>query len=221
MILTFMRHPPTDAKSETCIGQTDVELSPEGRAALIPLAGEACRLRPDQILCSDLKRCRLLAEAIAARLGLFAESDPIWRELSFGTWENRTWSDIQAREPQVLSEWMANFDTVAPPAGESFQQLQARVLKGIESKILCDMGAKPVPRSEMNPGRTAMPHCLVVTHAGVIRAAFSAFSDLPLRKAFEFAVPYGSHTSFRRCGNHWSPLDIVAGRRALSPKWAP
>jgi broad specificity phosphatase PhoE len=221
MILTLMRHPPTNAESETCIGQTNVELSPEGRTALIPLAGEACRLRPDQILCSDLKRCQLLAEAIAARLGLFAESDPIWRELSFGTWENRTWSEIQAREPQVLSEWMANFDTVAPPAGESFQQLQARVLKGIERKILCDTGETPVPRSEMNTGRTAMPHCLVVTHAGVIRAAVSAFSDLPLREAFELAVPYGSHTSFRRRGNRWSPLDIVAGRRSLSPEWAP
>jgi broad specificity phosphatase PhoE len=221
MILTLMRHPPINRESETCIGQTNVELSPEGRTALIPLAGEACRLRPDQILCSDLKRCQLLAEAIAARLDLFAESDPIWRELSFGTWENRTWSDIQAREPQVLCEWMANFDTVAPPAGESFQQLQARVLKGIESKILCHTGEAPVLRSEMNTGRPATPHCLVVTHAGVIRAAVSAFSDLPLRKAFELAVPYGSHTSFRRCGNRWSPLDIVAGRSSLSSQRAP
>jgi alpha-ribazole phosphatase len=220
MILTLMRHPPTNAESETCIGQTNVELSPEGQTALIPLAREACRLRPDQILCSDLKRCRLLAEAIAARLGLFAESDPIWRELSFGTWENRTWNDIQAREPRVLSEWMANFDTVAPPAGESFQRLQARVLKGIESKILCHTGETPAPRSVMNHGRTARPHCLVVTHAGVIRAAVCAFSDLPLRKAFELAVPYGSHTSFRQRGNRWSPLDIVAGKRSLSPTWA-
>jgi broad specificity phosphatase PhoE len=221
MILTLMRHPPTNGESETCLGQTNVELSLEGQTALIPLVGEACRLRPDQILCSDLKRCQVLAEAIAGRLGLFAESDPIWREVNFGTWENRTWSDIQAREPQVLSEWMANFDTVAPPGGESFQQLQARVLKGIENKILGDTGETPVPRSEMNTGRRAMPHCLVVTHAGVIRAAVSAFSRLPLRKAFELAVPYGSHTSFRRHGNRWSPLDIVAGRRSLSPKWAP
>ena len=38
MILTFMRHPPIEAKSERCIGQTNVELSPEGRAALISLA---------------------------------------------------------------------------------------------------------------------------------------------------------------------------------------
>ena len=48
MILTFMRHPPVEAGSERCIGQTNVELSPEGRAALIPLAEKACRLKTGQ-----------------------------------------------------------------------------------------------------------------------------------------------------------------------------
>jgi broad specificity phosphatase PhoE len=219
MILTFMRHLPIDTGSEQCIGQTNVELSPDGWTALLPLAKKACRLRPDKILCSDLKRCQLLAEAIAARLGLFAEPDPIWREVSFGTWENRTWSDIQAREPQVLSEWIANFDTVAPPAGESFEQLQARVLTGVDGKIVgarCDAGVTPVPQSGLNMGETPMLHYLVVTHAGVIRAAVSAFSGLPLRKAFELAVPYGSYTSFCWGANHWSPVDLFAGRSALS-----
>jgi alpha-ribazole phosphatase len=213
MILTFMRHPPIDAGTEQCIGQTNVELSPDGLTALVSLANEACRLRPDKIFCSDLKRCQLLAEAIAGRLGLFAEPDSIWREVSFGTWENRTWNDIQAREAQALSDWIANFDTVAPPAGESFEQLQARVLSAVESKIVgatCNAGVTPVPRSGLNTGETRMLHYLVVTHAGVIRAAVSAFCGLPLRKAFELAVPYGSYTSFRWGQDRWSPVDLVA-----------
>ena len=80
MILTFMRHLPIDTGSEQCIGQTNVELSPDGWTALLPLAKKACRLRPDKILCSDLKRCQLLAEAIAARLGLFAGRSALSRE---------------------------------------------------------------------------------------------------------------------------------------------
>jgi broad specificity phosphatase PhoE len=207
MILTFMRHPPIDAGSERCIGQTDAELSPEGRTALPLLAEEACRLKADKILCSDLQRCQLLAEAIAARLGLLAEPDPVWRELSFGTWENRTWSDIRAREPHVFSEWITNFDTVAPPDGESFEKLQARVLTGVKDKIVgpkCDTGIPPEPQARANAGETPALHYLVVTHAGVIRAAVSAFFRLPLRNAFELAVPYGSHTSFCWDGNHWS-----------------
>jgi alpha-ribazole phosphatase len=206
MILTLMRHPPIEARGDRCIGQTNVELSLEGRTALLPLAEKACRLNPDKILCSDLQRCQLLAEAIAGRLGLFAEPDPIWREVSFGSWENRTWSDIQAREPQVLSEWTTSFDTIAPPAGESFAQLQARVLTGVESRIVCNTGATPVS------------HYLVITHAGVIRAVVSGFSGLPLRKTFELAVPYGSLTSFCRDGSRWKPFDLAAGKGTLSPE---
>jgi alpha-ribazole phosphatase len=221
MILTFMRHPPIEAKGERCIGQTNVKLSPEGREALIPLAKEASRLRPDKILCSDLQRCQLLAEAIALRLGLSSEPDPVWREVNFGTWENRTWSDIQAEDPHRLSAWMADFDTVAPPAGESFSDLQARVLRGIESKLFeakHELAVSPTARLGRNMSAQSKTHYLIVTHAGVIRAAMSAFSGLPLRRAFELRVPYGSHTSFCRHGSRWSPMDIVAGEITLPRK---
>jgi alpha-ribazole phosphatase len=219
MILTLMRHPPIEAKGERCIGQTNVELSPEGRAALIPLAEEASRLRPDKILCSDLQRCQVLAEAIASRLGLSSEPDPIWREISFGTWESRTWSDIQAKEPDRLSEWMADFETIAPPAGETFADLQARVLRGIESKLdgaKDDGAAAPATRSGAKTGPLSTTHYLIVTHAGVIRAAISAFSGLPLRRVFELSVPYGSCTTFCRHGSRWSPMDLMGGGGSLS-----
>jgi broad specificity phosphatase PhoE len=257
MILTFMRHPPIDESDERCIGQTDVALSPAGWAALLPLAEKACRLRPDRILCSDLQRCQLLGEAIAARLGLAAEPNAAWREVNFGTWENRTWSDIQATEPRVLGEWLADFDKVSPPGGESFQQLQTRVLLAIRSQITepqSDIGLPPVLQAESSTGvspvvpvesgtgvspvdsnlRTAerpvsrdpnsntgetpvlRPYYLVVTHAGVIRAAASAFTRAPLRNAFERAVPYGSLTSFSWAGGRWSPLRFAVDTGPLA-----
>ena len=219
MMLTFMRHPPIETKDERCIGQTNVELSPEGRAAVISLAEDASRLRPDKILCSDLQRCQVLAEAIALRLGLSSEPDPVWREVNFGTWESRTWSDIQSKEPHRLSEWMADFATIAPPAGESFADLQARVLRGIESKLVGakhDGAVAPATRSGAKTGTLSTTHYLIVTHAGVIRAAMSAFSGLPLRRAFELRVPYGSWTTFCRHGSRWSPMDLMAGGRSLS-----
>jgi len=45
---------------------------------------------------------------------------------------------------------------------------------------------------------------LVVTHAGVIRAAVCALSDLPLRRAFELEVSCGSTTCLRWKDDHWS-----------------
>jgi alpha-ribazole phosphatase len=203
MILTLMRHPAIDATGERCIGQTDVELSPDGRRALLSLAETACREEPDRILSSDLRRCRLLGEAIATRLELRLELDPIWREISFGRWENRTWSEIEAEEPQALSEWMTDYERVAPPGGESFQQLQARVISAISTRLATAPELVPI-------GRT-----LVVTHAGVIRAAISAFSNLSLRRAFEYAIPYGGQTSFHWNGIYWSMLDVTEVRRTL------
>ena len=213
MILTFMRHPPIDERAERCIGQTDVALSPAGWAALVPLAERACRLRPDRILCSDLQRCQLLGEAIAARLGLAAEPNATWREVNFGTWENRTWSDIQATEPRVLGEWLADFDKVSPPGGESFQELQTRVLLAIKSES--STGVSPVV-SNTGETRVLRPHYLVVTHAGVIRAAASAFTGAPLRNAFERAVPYGSLTSFSWDGGRRSPLRFAVDIEPLA-----
>ena len=78
------------------------------------------------------------------------------------------------------------------------------------------MGVSPVD-SNFNTGGTPVPqpqpHYLVVTHAGVIRAAASAFSGTPLRYAFESAVPYGSLTSFHWDGIQWSPVAL-----ALAPE---
>jgi len=126
---------------------------------------------------------------------------------------------------------LADFDKVSPPGGESFQQLQARVLSAIKSQSSMgvspvipgesSMGVSPVD-SDLNTGETPVPqshpqpHCLVVTHAGVIRAAASAFSGISLRNAFERAVPYGSLTSFSWDGARWNPLKLAVNIGTLA-----
>ena len=177
MLLRLLRHPATAPSGERCIGQTDVALSKEGLAAIERIAEDAARTKPARILSSDLRRCRTLADAIAARLDICPEPDAIWREVNFGGWENRTWDEIRSDDPHTLAAWMEHFVTVAPPGGESFHQLQSRVVSALQ-KI------DPEPFDSL----------LVVTHAGVIRAAVCAFSDLPLRRAFELEVSCGSTT---------------------------
>ena len=188
MTLTLMRHPHIDFATQRCLGQTDVDLSFEGRSSLKSLASEACRLCPDRVVSSDLKRCRLLAEEIAARLRTRPVFDPIWREIDFGFWENRTWEAIRREETEAFAEWVADFVTTAPPGGESFWQLQKRILSAIDA--ISRIGA---------PKR--VPALLVVTHAGVMRAAHAAFAGLPLSQAFDYKVPYGAMFHVRRYGN--------------------
>jgi len=242
MTLTLMRHPHIDFAMQRCIGQTDVDLSFEGKLSLKSIAGEACRLFPDLVISSDLKRCRLLAEEIAARLRIRPVFDPIWREIDFGFWENRTWEAIRREETEAFAEWVADFVTTAPPGGESFWQLQKRILSAIDAMLpdrtekmawlrpMCTMssdtelknaqrgrrtvsvcsvskGAKRgrsaglAPKPACMEARSMSPNVLVVTHAGVMRAAYAAFSNLPLSRAFDYRIPYGGMFHLSRAGN--------------------
>ena len=188
MTLTLMRHPHIDFATQRCLGQTDVDLSFEGRSSLKSLASEACRLCPDRVVSSDLKRCRLLAEEIASRLRIRPVFDPIWREIDFGLWENRTWEAIRREETETFEQWVADFVTTTPPGGESFLQLHKRILSAIDA-----ISRTGVPKR--------VPAVLVVTHAGVMRAAHAAFAGLPLSQAFDYKIPYGGMFHVRRYGN--------------------
>ena len=187
MSLRLLRHPATASGGKQCVGQTDVSLSADGLAAIERIAEKAARAAPGRVLSSDLRRCRMLADAIAAKLDIRPEPHAIWREVNFGAWENRTWDEIRSQAPHSLAAWVDDFVMVAPPGGESFQQLQSRVVSALR-KI------DPQPSDNL----------LVVTHGGVIRAAVCAFSDLPLRRAFEFEVPCGSTTCLRCKDYRWS-----------------
>jgi len=242
MTLTLMRHPHIDFAPQRCIGQTDVDLSVEGESSLECLAEQACRLFPDRVISSDLKRCRHLAEEIAARLRIRPVFDPIWREIDFGFWENRTWEAIRREESEAFAGWVADFVTAAPPGGESFLQLQKRILSAIDQTLpdhaegmswmrpmritLSDTELKNARRGRRTgsvcsvskgakrgrfayfalkqafiKARSVSPNVLVVTHAGVMRAAYAAFANLPLSRAFDYKIPYGGIFYLTRRGN--------------------
>ncbi len=187
MLLRLLRHPAAASSGKQCVGQTDVALSTEGLAAIERIAEKAARTAPGRVLSSDSRRCRVLADAIAAKLDIRPEPDAIWREVNFGAWENRTWDEIRSQDPHALAAWVDDFVMVAPPGGESFHQLQSRVVSALQ-----EIDTQP------------SDNLLVVTHGGVIRAAVCAFSDLPLRRAFELYVPCGSTTCLRCKDALWS-----------------
>jgi broad specificity phosphatase PhoE len=210
-----MRHPHIDFATQRCIGQTDVDLSLAGKSSLKSLAGEACRLFPDRVISSDLKRCRLLAEEIAGRLRIRPVFDPIWREIDFGLWENRTWEAIRREETEAFAGWVADFVATAPPGGESFLQLQKRALSAIDAMLpdrteemaqtnSCASDGPHLHTSfSISPtdAPKGVPAALVVTHAGVMRAAYAAFASLPLSRAFDYQIPFGGMLHLRRLRN--------------------
>ena len=162
--MIFLRHPVTDAGPDICYGQTDVGL---GQGAEAEIAAALDAVPPVRaIRSSDLTRCRVLADRFARRDGVAPVLDPRLREYDFGAWEGRRWSDI----PRAESEpWTADLWGAAPPDGETFAALHARVAEAV---------------ADIAEGT------LVICHAGVIRAARMILAGDTFETVFAEKVPH-------------------------------
>lgn len=163
MAVIAVRHPET-ADPRVIAGQSDVALAPHADLGAI-----VASLPPvTRIVSSDLSRCRILADAIAAKSGLPVTIDPRWREQSFGAWEGKRWDEVDGRD--YLDRWT----TATPPGGESIGDVQARVAAAL---------------AESADGT------LVVSHAGPIRCALAITRGLSLADAFAIDIAFGSWRS--------------------------
>ena len=120
--LTLWRHPRVRLPAGVCYGRLDVEADALHQWEL---CAQGCtRWSPQPVICSPARRCRGLAEAVAAAWGQPCSVDRRLQELDFGAWEGRPWDDIPRAE---IDRWAADPIDHAPGGGESLRQLAARV----------------------------------------------------------------------------------------------
>jgi broad specificity phosphatase PhoE len=132
--LLLIRHGQTDWNASGRFqGQSDVPLNAHGRAQARRLGERLQGQRLDAIYASDLARTRETGEILAAATGAPLNTDPRLREVDQGLWEGRTLEEILETERQV---WIARRDDplhVAPPGGETVQDLRQRMVQAVES----------------------------------------------------------------------------------------
>ena len=79
---------------------------------------------------SPLGRARQTMDLVRGTLQLplsgYAIDDRL-REIGYGEWEGSTLAEMQAKDPDLFARRQAEKWTVAPPGGESYVSLQARV----------------------------------------------------------------------------------------------
>lgn len=129
--LILVRHgvtPYTAKKLFSGSGGEDVALTEQGfhQAAVV---GDYLHKRGDidAIVSSPLLRTRQTAASISERLALDPVLEPGLAEVSFGSWDGLSFSQIQTDWPQETKQWLDS-TAVAPPGGESFDDAQTRVL---------------------------------------------------------------------------------------------
>ncbi len=178
MALILLRHTTPDVLEGVCYGRTDLALAESFGAE----AHEVLNTLPEiaSIVSSPLRRCQQLAEFIGHRRGLRVEVDERLTEMDFGHWEGRPWKELPRSE---LDAWADDFMDARPHGGESVRLLKTRV-----DKALLDY-------QNRNTG-DGKRDSLLVTHAGVIKAAFAVES---------VASSYDTHIAFGGCRRYEFP----------------
>lgn len=199
MNLFLIRHAEPQNASGRCVGQSDLPLSEKGKKDTATLVERLKPIAPQRLISSDLLRCRALSDALAEATQTNVEVKSAWREVHFGAWENQTWDDIRAKDAERFEAWTKDFATIAPPEGESFLKLQARIKAELDA--LAENDAKSV---------------IVVTHAGAIRAALSIAIGLPLERAFSIQLNYGALVHLNRSDAQWT-LQNLNNKLVSSP----
>ena len=162
--LVLIRHAAANHGGRLC-GRTDVGLAEGTETPLQALAA----LLPDveDLRVSPAQRCRLTAKALWPDR-MQSEDARLW-EQDFGDWEGVPFTDL----PDLGALSPGDLAATAPPGGESFLDLAARVTPALEEAALAARTKGPVA---------------VVAHAGVVRAGLSmALGSAAAGLSFEIA----------------------------------
>ncbi len=162
--MIFLRHPTPDVPAGTCYGQTDLDIAEIGHEQIEKAMETTPKVK--RIMASPALRCRKLAKTLAERDSVTITFDPRLWEMNMGEFEGKLWSEI---DREVSAEWFKDPFQNRAPGGESFLDVQTRVLEALE---LADM-------------ETA-----IVCHAGVIRATQMAWENKTFREVFDEMPPY-------------------------------
>lgn len=171
--LILVRHTAVARPLGTFYGHTDVPLADSAETDIAQTVAQLQPLisGPTKLITSPLTRSLLLAQALVPVAGNLLKDDRL-KELHFGQWEDKHFDDLPKKQ---LQAWMDDFVNARTPDGESFQDLQDRVVAAYYD------------------ARAAFPKktLIMVCHAGPIRALLAHWYKTALAQAFDYKVAFG------------------------------
>lgn len=155
----LVRHGATTLSAEDRFaGETEVDLSEEGREQLRHLAARLAREPLAAVCASPMRRTLESARILAEPHGRSVLPVDGFREVSHGRWEARTRAEVEALWPDEYANWETDPYTFAPRGGETGLAVTARALPALVSLVTEHAGSS----------------ILVVSHKATIRLLLSA-----------------------------------------------
>ena len=180
--LYLVRHGSTgSARDGRYLGSTDAPLDAAGRLQVEAL-GESLRAKRKcgRCVCSPLRRAAQTAEILRSATGCIPEADADLREIDFGRWEGKMFSEIRDSSPEEVDRWARFAPDFAFPGGESLRDFLDRVRRAAD-------------RLAADEAETV----LAVTHGGVIKAMLCRLLGLDPSRYVLFEIAPASMTVVR------------------------
>jgi len=165
MEIHLIRHTAVENPENLCYGFAEMPLRKEYPEDFKTLELDK---NYDIIISSPSERCRLLADYF----NFDYQTDERLREMNFGSWELKKWTDIPEEE---INPWYKDFVHEKTSGGENLLEMQKRVLNFWQELIQ----------------KKDIKKALIVTHAGVIRLIIQSVLQFPLENMFSIQIDYG------------------------------
>ncbi|UCD79026.1 MAG: histidine phosphatase family protein [Desulfobacterales bacterium] len=173
------------AEERRFIGQSNPPLSEAGRHNAGQWNKLLAGIEFEAVFCSDLRRAQETARIIAGDKQPAVQPVPQLREIHLGQWEGLSMNYIRRQFPEKWRRRGENISSYKPPEGESFNDLQSRVVPFFEAL-----------------GRQLRGHALIVAHAGVNRVILCHVLGMPVSDLFRLRQDYGALNIIDYAGNN-------------------
>lgn len=174
-MIYLIRHaePVQLSSKKSYLGQLNPPLSPNGCNQAAKLSDLLQNRKLNAIFCSDLTR----ATQTAAIIAQYHDCKPVClkelREVNLGVWDGLPMAEVKTKHPDLYAERGKDIVYFRPPGGESFADVQERVIPAFENVLLSTAG-----------------NIAIVAHAGVNRIILSYLQELDLTNLFSIKQSY-------------------------------
>jgi broad specificity phosphatase PhoE len=149
-------------------GRSDAPLTDVGVQQAAAAAKRLTSAGLGVIVTSPLLRTVQTAQEVAAVTGAAVVTDDGFRETDFGAWEGLTFAEVRERWPAELAAWLVGPE-VAPPGGETFTDVSARVTAALHRVLAVRAGQTVLIVSHVTPIKTLVAAALLAPPAALYR----------------------------------------------------
>ena len=168
-VTVLLRHGQTPMSvQKRYAGRSDAPLTDAGVQQAAAAAKRLGSASLGVIVTSPLLRAVQTAQEVAAVTGAAVVTDDGFRETDFGAWEGLTFAEVRERWPADLTAWLAG-PAVAPPGGESFTDVSARVTAALHRVLAARAGQTVLIVSHVTPIKTLVAAALLAPPAALYR----------------------------------------------------